>query len=107
MIQNLASRLAVIQENSSMAGMQQPLRKMGRHMASHSFLESLRRHGGGNPHLLTTNLPSSSLRARRTPWEALFTGDPNLHPFAIERLWNDPRRYSLIELPTLSAHPLL
>ena len=104
MIQTLTNRLAVIQENSSMAGMQQPLRKMGRHMASHSFLEGLRRHGGGNPHLLPTNLPSSSLRAQRTPWEALFTGDPNLHPFANERLWNDPRRYSLIGIThTLST----
>ena len=73
-------------------------------MASHGFLESLRRYGGGNPHLVKARLPSPSLRASQTSWEALFTGDPNLHPFASERLWNDPRRYSLVGIThTLST----
>ena len=77
---------------------------MGRQMASHDFLESLKRHGGGNPHLVKAKLPSPSLRACQNSWEALFTGDPNLHPFANERLWNDPRRYSLIGIThTLST----
>ena len=77
---------------------------MGRQMASHGFLESLRSYGGGEPHLLEAKLPSPRLRAHETPWEALFTGDPNLHPFASERLWNDPRRYSLIGIThTLST----
>ena len=87
-----------------MAGASPPTRKMGRQIASHGFLESLRRHGGGNPHLLKAKLPSPSLRALENPWEALFCGDPNLHPFANERLWNDPRRYSLIGIThTLST----
>ena len=96
MIPTLSTRLALIQETPSMADATQPMRKMGRQMASHSFLESLRRHGGGNPNLVKAKLPSPSLRASKTTWEALFTGDPNLHPYAIERLWNDPRRYSLV-----------
>ena len=77
---------------------------MGRQMASHGFIESLKRYGGGNPHFLKAKLPSPSLRAYESPWEALFIGDPNLHLFANERLWNDPRRYSLIGIThTLST----
>ena len=77
---------------------------MGRQMASHGFLESLRRYCGTSPRLLKARLPSPDLRAPETPWEALFTGDPNLQPFAAERLWHDPRRYSLIGIThTLST----
>ena len=103
MISNLARRLAVIQDNSSVDGASN-LRKMGRQMASHGFIESLKRHGGGNPQFMKAKLPSPSLRAYESSWEALFIGDPNLHPFANERLWNDPRRYSLIGIThTLST----
>ena len=104
MIATLASRLALIQESSQILGGNQPQRKMGRQMASHGFLEGLRRHAGGKPHLLKAQIPSPSLRSEKTPWEAVFTGDPNLEPFAYERLWNDPRRYSLIGIThTLST----
>ena len=73
-------------------------------MASHGFLKALCRYGGGNPQLLEAKLPSFELRSENNTWEALFTGDPNLLPFSLERLWNDPRRYSLIGIThTLST----
>lgn len=77
---------------------------MGRQIASHNFLESLREHCGRSPHLIKAKLPSFELRSNQIAWEALFTGDPILNPFATERLWNDPRRYSLIGIThTLST----
>ena len=104
MIENLATRLALIQESSSHTGINPPKRKMGRQMASQSFLEALRRESGAEPLLLGAKLPSFPLRDQRNPWEALFTGDPNLAPFANERHWNDPRRYSLLGIThTLST----
>ena len=104
MIQPLANRLALIQESSSKTLLpNQPKRKIGRQMASHGFLKALCRYGGGNPQLLEAKLPSFDLRAEKNLWEALFTGDPNLLPFGLERLWNDPRRYSLIGI-THSKH---
>ena len=104
MSKNLASRLALIQENLGSSTGNEPTRKMGRQMAGYSFMESLRKYGGGYPHLIRATIPSKSLRSCRNKWEALFTGDPNLQPFANERLWNDSRRYSLVGIThTLST----
>ena len=64
-IPTLASRLALIQESTQIPSGNQPQRKMGRQMASHGFLEGLRRHAGGRPHLLKAQIPSSSLRAEK------------------------------------------
>ena len=85
MIQNLAKRIALIQENSSSTDVNQPKRKMGRQMASHGFLESLRRYGGGNPHLVKARLPPLVFAPLR-PAGRLFSLAIPSSPFASERL---------------------
>ena len=69
---------------------------MGRHIASKSFVDAL---------VVTVRSFNSDrgnsqiLREGQPIWEGLFTGDPNLFPYASERHWNDPR-FSLIGLHT-------
>jgi glycosyltransferase involved in cell wall biosynthesis len=102
----LAARLALLHDPTVAAdsAVQAPSRKMGRHIASQGFSQALQRHGGDQPLCLPRRLPSPELRQPCPPWEALFAGDPNLAPLAQERLWGDPRRYSLIGLThTLST----
>ena len=54
--------------------------------------------------LLPPQIPCKQLRDGCHPWEALFIGDPNLTPYAEERLWGDPRKSSLIGIThTLST----
>ena len=104
MSQFLSKRLAIIDDNSIDKVDAIPTRKMGRQMASHGFRRALTIHGGGNPQSIKASLPSTYLREAAPKWEALFTGDPNLGPFADERLWGDPRRFSLIGIThTLST----
>ena len=87
------------------AGQTSPQRKMGRQMASHGFREALRLQCSGTPHMVKAVLPSPELRSGHPPWEALFTGDPNLQPFAFERHWGDPRRYSLLGITHTISTP--
>ena len=98
MTRSLAKRLALIQEAN------QSRRKMGRQIVSQSFREAIRREYREMPQTVQASLPAPSLRAEKPSWEALFTGGPSLDPFARERLWNDPRRYSLVGIThTLST----
>jgi alpha-maltose-1-phosphate synthase len=100
----LSKRLALIDDSSINQADVAPTRKMGRQMASHSFLKALKKYGGGDPHILKALLPSTPLRDPAPKWESLFVGDPNLGLFAKERHWGDPRRYSLIGIThTLST----
>ncbi len=92
---------------------------MGRFIASHGFSMAIRRHCSQEPFTIQASLPAISLRSGKPTWEALFIGDPNLQPFSQERLWNDPRNFSLVgithtistpgplrTLPTLPQAPL-
>ena len=100
----LPKRLALLVDSSIDKGQELPTRKMGRQMASHGFRKALATHCEGDPQVIRAFLPSAALREAVPKWEALFTGDPNLGPFAAERLWGDPRRYSLIGIThTLST----
>lgn len=103
-IRPLATRLALIQEITSDSDVEKSRRKIGRRMASEGFREGIRRLEGRDPHLLKAALPAPALRSGKPSWEALFTSGPTLEPFACERLWDDPRRYSLIGIThTLST----
>ncbi len=97
MTDHLAARLALIYEERTD-------RKMGRHIASQSFLAALRRHSREKIQFIRSAFPSQELRIGKPSWECLFAGDPNLLPYACERQWNDPRNYSLIGIThTLST----
>ncbi|WP_115161090.1 glycosyltransferase family 4 protein [Synechococcus sp. UW86] len=77
---------------------------MGRHIASKSFVDALSCHGKKKLQLLRPGVNSQILREGQPIWEGLFTGDPNLFPYASERHWNDPRNFSLIGIThTLST----
>ena len=77
---------------------------MGRQIASISFRKALEDDGDTNLYLIPAEIPCSALRDKNPPWEGLFIGDPNLYPYAEERLWGDPKRLSLIGIThTLST----
>ena len=73
-------------------------------MVSISFKKALENDGNKDLFLIPPRIPCKSLRSNSSPWEALFIGDPNLNPYAEERLWGDPRKYSLLGIThTLST----
>ena len=97
MTRHLAARLALIHEKQS-------VRKMGRQIASKSFIEALSHHCDQEPQVVKPAFPAHGLRTGQPTWEGLFLGDPNFLPYARERQWNDPRNYSLIGMShTLST----
>lgn len=97
MTRHLAARLALIHEKQSD-------RKMGRQIASKSFIEALSHHCDQEPQVVKPTFPAHVLRTGQPTWEGLFLGDPNFLPYARERQWNDPRNYSLIGIShTLST----
>ena len=99
----LSERLALIADNS-LNDSKTPSRKMGRQVVSTNFRDALIKYGDGNLHLLPAVVPSYKLRKSSPSWEALFTGDPNLSPYAEERLWGNPNRFSLVGIThTLST----
>ncbi len=79
-------------------------RKMGRQIASQSFVDALSCRGKKKLQLIKPGPNNHSLRTVKPSWEGLFVGDPNLLPYARERQWNDPRNFSLIGIThTLST----
>ena len=79
-------------------------RKMGRQMVSISFKKALEKDGDSELFLLPPQIPCRNLRENSPPWEALFVGDPNLNPYAEERLWGNPKNCSLLGIThTLST----
>lgn len=100
----LSKRLALVEDKSVGETLNSSTRKMGRQMASISFKKALEEDGDTNLYLIPAKIPCSDLRNGNPSWEALFIGDPNLNPYAEERLWGDPRRLSLIGIThTLST----
>ena len=97
MSNHLANRHALIHEGITD-------RKMGRQIASQSFVDALSRHGKEELQIIKPAIPAHALRTGQPTWEGLFIGDPNFLPYAAERQWNDPRNYSLIGIThTLST----
>lgn len=82
-----------------------PARKMGRQVVNLAFSQALQFSCGQSIHLKRT-LPSPELRQAQPPWEAVYAGDPNLEPLAVERAWADPRRYSLIGVTHTLSTPV-
>ena len=77
---------------------------MGRQMVSISFKKALENDGDSDLFLLPPQIPCKNLRKNAPPWEALFVGDPNLNPYAEERLWGNPKNCSLLGIThTLST----
>ncbi len=97
MTHQLASRLALVHQATTD-------RKMGRQIASKSFIDALSRHSTEKLQFIKPAVPAPALRTGQPAWEGLFLGDPNFLPYATERHWNDPRNYSLIGIThTLST----
>ena len=97
MTNHLASRLALVYQEITD-------RKMGRQIASQSFVDALGRQSKEKLQFIKPSVPNHALRTGQPTWEGLFLGDPNFMPFAGERHWNDPRNYSLIGIThTLST----
>ena len=102
---SLAERLALLQDKSLEKNGSSPRRKMGRYVASHGFTMAISKYSSQQPHTIKASLPAPKLRSGKPEWEALFIGDPNLAPYSRERIWNDPRNFSLIGITHTISTP--
>ena len=73
-------------------------------MTSWSFISSLEKHSQYPIRYLMPKPSLRNIREGNLDREALFVGDPNIGPYAEERLWDKPDRFSIVGIThTLST----